>query len=190
MNSHYFQHLTGVTHWVSFQDIQKNYHRNLPETFDVCSPTPSKRQSVLKQVWSVVDEIPELEHIRISNRGDGRFSEYCSPERPSSLKCKLRRSLFFTKIEAYRISGTTTTLLTSAQKPKFLNNYQIFFKKFDENSLKTFTGLAANIRYRDTTFKSSLIFCSASILCTWAMFWFVLHYIFLDVPRISKLERS
>ena len=33
---------------------------------------------------------------------------------------------------------------TSAQKSKFLNNYQIFFKEFDENSLKTFTGWAAH----------------------------------------------
>jgi len=28
---------------------------------------------------------------------------------------------------------TTTTLSTLAQKSKFLNNYQIFFKEFDEN---------------------------------------------------------
>ena len=35
VTSHCCQHLTGVTHRVSFQDIQKNYHRNLPERFDV-----------------------------------------------------------------------------------------------------------------------------------------------------------
>ena len=46
------------------------------------------------------------------------------------------------------------------------------------------------IRYEEMVFKGSLIFRSASILCTWAMFWFVLHYIFLDVPRTTKLERS
>ena len=34
------------------------------------------------------------------------------------------------------------------------------------------------IRYRDTAFQSSLIFHSASICCTCAMFWFVLQYIF------------
>ena len=39
------------------------------------------------------------------------------------------------------------------------------------------------IRYRDTAFKSSLIFRSASILCTWAMFWFVLHCI---LPGLSS----
>ena len=46
------------------------------------------------------------------------------------------------------------------------------------------------IRYRDTALKSSLIFHSASIRSTWALFSFVLRYIFLDVHRISKLERS
>ena len=35
-------------------------------------------------------------------------------------------------------------LSTSAQKSKFLNNYQIFFKEFDANSLKTCNGWAAN----------------------------------------------
>ena len=39
------------------------------------------------------------------------------------------------------------------------------------------------IRYRDTAFKSSLIFRSASILCTWAMFWFVLLCI---LPGLSS----
>ena len=42
-DSHCFQHMTGVTHGVSFQDIQKN--RNLPETYDVCWQTPSNSKA-------------------------------------------------------------------------------------------------------------------------------------------------
>ena len=41
VNSHCFQHLTSVMHWVSFQEILKNYQRNLPETFDACLQMPS-----------------------------------------------------------------------------------------------------------------------------------------------------
>ena len=52
--------------------------------------------------------------------------------------------------------NTTTTLSTSPQKSKFLNNYQIFFKEFYENKRHLPAGL--QIRYRETAFKSSLVF--------------------------------
>ena len=55
-----------------------------------------KRQAILKQAWSCSEQIPRARaYSNLESRG--RFSEYC-PERPSSLKCELRRSLFFTKI--------------------------------------------------------------------------------------------
>ena len=116
--SHCFHHLTVVVHWVSFQNIQKNYHRNVPGTFDGCS---RKRQGILKQVWSCSGRIPRA--WAYSNlESQEQFSEYWSPERPylsptlsrsvgtgrrepweqgwerpSSLKCKLRRSLCFSR---------------------------------------------------------------------------------------------
>ena len=118
-----------------------------------------------------------------------RWIEYYSPERLSSLKCKLRTSLCFSRKSDLIEYLVRLRLSTSAQKSKFLNNYQIFFKEFDENSLTTFAAWAAN----KVWIKGTVLSFSAllnSILCTWVMFSFVLHYIFLEVPRISKLERS
>ena len=57
--------------------------------------------------------------------------------------------------------NTTTTLSTSPQKSKFLNNYQIFFKEFYENKRHLPAGL--QIRYRETAFKSSLVFRRCSV---------------------------
>ena len=55
-----------------------------------------KRQAILKQVWSCSGRIPRAwAYSNFESRG--RFSEYCSPERPSSLKYKLRRSLCFSR---------------------------------------------------------------------------------------------
>ena len=91
-----------------------------------------KRQAILKQVWSCSGRIPRA--WAYSNLESwGRFSEYCNPERPSSLKCKLRRSLCFSR-KSELIGSWCEYDSTSAQKSKFLNNYQIFFKEFDENS--------------------------------------------------------
>ena len=55
-----------------------------------------------------------------------RWIEYCSPERLSSLKCKLRRSLCFSR------------------KSDLIEYLVLLLKEFDENSLKTFTGWAVN----------------------------------------------
>ena len=56
----------------------------------------SKRQAIQKQVWSRSWQIPRAwAYSNLESRG--RFSEYCNPERPSSLKCKLRRSLCFSR---------------------------------------------------------------------------------------------
>ena len=108
-----------------------------------------KHQAILNTFGLVVDEFPEhipQAYLHLESRG--WFSEYCNQEQPSSLKFKLRSFYVglsvFTKIWTYRISGMTTTLSTSPQKPKFLNNYQTFFKEVDENSLKTFTGWVAS----------------------------------------------
>ena len=62
-----------------------------------------------------MDELSELDHIRISNRGDG--FQNTSSEQPGSLK--YTKSLCF-----LRKTGTTTrsTLSTSAQKSKFLTS--------------------------------------------------------------------
>ena len=91
-----------------------------------------KRQAILKQVWSCSGRMPRA--WAYSNLESwGRFSEYCNPERPSSLKCKLRRSLCFSR-KSELIGSWCEYDSTSAQKSKFLNNYQIFFKEFDENS--------------------------------------------------------
>ena len=55
-----------------------------------------KRQAILKQVWSSSGRIPRAwEYSNLES--PGRFSEYCSPERPSSLKCRLRRALSFSR---------------------------------------------------------------------------------------------
>ena len=174
VKSQFFQYFTGVTHWVSQQDIRKNYHRNLPEAFDVCSQMPSNSKK-----GPVVHKLSELEHIRISNRGDG-FQLILSPGSLNQVPL--------------------STLSTSAQKSKFLNNCQIFFKRIRWDFLKLegeyqlilWKHLPAGlqIRYRHRAFKSSLIFGSASIICTWALFWFVLHHILQDLPWIWKLERS
>ena len=64
-----------------------------------------------------------------------------------------------TQIRLY--DSTTTTLSTSPQKSKFLNNYQIFFKEFYENERHLPAGL--QIRYRETAFKSSLVFRRCSV---------------------------
>ena len=63
-----------------------------------------------------MDELSELDHIRISNRGDG-FQNTRS-EQPGSLKYTNKVSLFLTK----NWSTTRTTLSTSAQKSKFLTS--------------------------------------------------------------------
>ena len=68
VKSQCLQHFTGVTHWVSYQDIQKNYHRNLPKAFDVWLQTSSNSKKGLH--GPVVHKFFEVQHIRISNRGD------------------------------------------------------------------------------------------------------------------------
>ena len=55
--------VTGVS-----EDIQKNYHRNLPRAFAVCSQMPSNSEN---RFGLVVDKFSELGHIWILNRGDG-----------------------------------------------------------------------------------------------------------------------
>ena len=62
------------------ENIQKHFHRNLRRAFDVCSQMPSNSK---KRFGLVVNEFYELEHIRISNRGDG--FQNTSPEQPSTL---------------------------------------------------------------------------------------------------------
>ena len=100
-----------------------------------------KCQAILKQVWSCSGQIPRAwAYSHLESRG--RFSEYCTPERPNSLKFKLRS--FYVGLTVFHKNLKTTALSTLVQKPKFLNSYQIFFKEFDDNFLKTFTGWAAN----------------------------------------------
>ena len=118
--------------------------------------------------------------------------EYCSPERLSSLKCKLRTSLCFSR-KSDRIEYLVRLRLFLLRHRN--RNFWTIIKFSLKNLMRILwkhlpAGLQVRYSQRDAAFKSSLIFPSASILCTWAMFSFVLHYIFLEVPRISKLERS
>lgn len=144
----------------------------------------------------VVNKFSKVEHIPISNPGDG--FQNASPAVWSlcfSWKSELVDYLALrVRVQLY------DSFYFSTQKLKFLNKYQIFLRELDENSWKYQTArylilflvlwkhLPTAMRYWHTGFKSPLIFHSASILCTSAMFWFFLHYILLNLFRISKLD--
>ena len=83
-----------------------------------------------------MDEFPELAvYSNLESRG--WFSEYCSPEQPSSLNENyVGLSVFYENLNLSNIWYDYDCFYT--QKSTFLNNYQIFFEEFDENSLKIF----------------------------------------------------
>ena len=139
-----------------------------------------KRQAILKQVWSSSGRIPWA----------WPYSNLESWGRPGMAQ---QSKMFFTKIWGYQISGTTMTSSTSAQKSKFLNNYQIFFKEFDENSLKTFTGWAANsIETRRLKVLSfSALLQSFALEQCFDLFYIIFSWMFLEfrnwnVPKNAK----
>ena len=139
----------------------------------------------------IVNKFSKLEHIRISSFQNASPAVWslCFPR-----KSELVDYLAWVCVQLY------DSFYFSTQKSKFLNKYQIFLRELDENSWKYQTAgylilflvlwkhLPTAMRYWHTGFKSPLIFHSASILCTSAMFWFFLHYILPNLFRISKLD--
>ena len=119
-----------------------------------------------------MDEFSELEHIRISNRGDG--SKNNSPEQPGSLKYYYGLSVFHENLNLSNIWYDYDSFYVGAHKSKFIHKYQIFLKELLKSGLEYQTAgylvlrkhLPAAVRYRDTTFKSPPIFRIAAILCT------------------------
>ena len=93
-----------------------------------------------------MDEFPELQHIRISNRGDGFQNTVArnGTAQQSSDVNHVGLSVFHENLNLSNIWYDYDSFYFGTEITKFLNNYQIFFKEFDENSLKTFTGWAAH----------------------------------------------
>ena len=82
-----------------------------------------------------MDELSELDHIRISNRGDG--FQNTSSEQPGSQK--YTKSLCFLRKTWYDYAFDSSYFGTEIEISK---KYQIFFTEFDENSWE----LDVNIR--------------------------------------------
>ena len=111
-----------------------------------------KRQATLKQVWSCSGRIPQAwAYSNLESRG--RFSEYCNPERPSSLNINYAGlSVFHENLNLSNMwydydsfyFGKGIKISTQSS-----NLMRILWKHLSP-------GL--QIRYRDTAFKSSLIF--------------------------------